>query len=383
MTRAPTPRIRLCGFLVAALVSVGGCEVLVPSDLPSYTCNGNDPSACPAGQYCVNSACVQCDPQLCGDGGPPSDALDVTTDSTLSDAPPTDTPADSTGLPESASDVSADISMDVPNPPDTGCGGALGCPCASPIDCTSHICGVAAVLSPGFVTANGALCTQTCCTSADCPGGFVCYAAGTGGSYCVGATLLGRPSTLGGAGPGASCVMPTDCRSGNCSASQCEDTCCSDTNCASPAVCSLTASINGHTSFVCVNHTGSAYGASCTVGSSCASGDCSVMSCRPRCCGRPSALTLNYHACELDSVSTDLFDYGTYPGSDATGVAFGQHCTRNTDCLTRNCNLATMTCSDLCCVDSDCSTYGSYVCRPAPQPASPWTTQYLLCVTGP
>jgi hypothetical protein len=361
---------------LALVGAASACELLVPSDLPAYTCNPSAPNGCLPGSYCDGKDCKPCDALHCSaDGGATPDASDETT-------PPVDAPGDVPGQPETSLDDAADAP-----PPDVasdgnGCTpGALGCPCATSADCASHICGDATVLSASFT--GGTVCTQTCCTSADCPGGFVCYGAGTGGSYCVRATTLARPVVSAGASPGASCSVATDCRSGVCNTGHCQDTCCSDAQCASPAVCSLTPGVDGHTSFVCAAHAGSADRTACSTGASCASGVCAFSTCRPHCCGRTSALAMSYHACALDAVSSDAYTFADYPSGDPTGGAFGAACTGDTQCVTRMCDLSTQTCSDVCCTDADCTGYGAFVCRPAQRGPGTLTTQHLLCTGGP
>lgn len=55
------------GGLLAAIA--GGCQVVVPADLPSYGCLPGAPDACPRGQYCKGAGCVACEAEdTCGDG---------------------------------------------------------------------------------------------------------------------------------------------------------------------------------------------------------------------------------------------------------------------------------------------------------------------------
>lgn len=369
MGRAPA---RILAAVSALVVGSSACEVLVPGDLPPYACQGSDPSSCPAGQYCDGARCIPCDVQHCG--------ADAGGDVAVGD---TGIGGDSGSEADAPLDGDAQT-MDAPPNDGAGCsGGALGCPCAANTDCASHICGVADVLSSSFTNMAGAVCTQTCCTSSDCAAGFVCYGAGTGGSYCVAAAVLSRPAVPNGAGPGGGCNAPTDCRSGVCSSGHCVDTCCADSQCASPTTCALTPSIDGHTSFVCVVHAGTADRGSCSASGSCASGVCSYQTCRPHCCGIASAMTSGYHSCALDAVGPDVYAYADFPTSDPTGGDFGAACTTDDQCKSRACNTTAGTCSDVCCVDADCAGYGALVCRPDQKGPSPLTTLHLLCVTGP
>jgi hypothetical protein len=382
MARAPArplARALACAIALGVALSAAACEVLVPGDLPPYACRGDDPTTCPAGQYCDGASCRPCDALHCP--GNPDAGGDVSTQETGGGdaaAPDQDTGGDGT--------MGQDGPLGDAPPGDGGqCNaGQLGCPCSASSQCASHICGDASVLSSAFTQNAGSVCTQTCCTSADCPGGFVCYGAGTGGSYCVAASALSRPSVPNGAAAGAACSAPSDCRSGSCSGGYCEDTCCAGSQCASPTTCALTAGVDQHASFVCVVHAGAADRASCASPSTCASGVCSYQTCRPHCCGIPSAMTAGYHSCALDVTGSDAYAYADYPSSDPTGGAFGASCTTDDQCKSRACNTATSTCSDLCCVDSDCAGYGgSYVCRPDQMGPSPLTTKHLLCVMGP
>jgi hypothetical protein len=51
-----------------------------------------------------------------------------------------------------------------------------------------------------------------------------------------------------------------------------------------------------------------------------------------------------------DAVNLCLFN--------SSGAAFGQSCTADGDCKSDFCDPDTKTCSDVCCVDSDCAPYG-------------------------
>jgi hypothetical protein len=364
---------RLVAVLTVAC-GVAACEAIVPSDLPPYVCRGSDPSTCPAGQYCDGAHCVACDSDHCSalDGGGDGSTFDATGDGDAT-KPPADGPP--------PQDVTSDDSV-LPDSPGCG-GGALGCPCNGNVDCASHICGDATVLSATFHAMAGSVCTQTCCTSDECPAGFVCYGAGTGGSYCVAATTLSRPSVPAGAGPGAACSGAGSCRSGMCTSGHCVDTCCADAQCTASTVCSFTAGIDQHSTFVCLLDAGSAAKSACTGASTCANNVCSFSTCRPHCCGIPSATQTGYHSCAIDSVGSDAYTYADFPTTPPSGGDFGAACTTDDQCKSRLCFKGTGTCSDHCCLDGDCASYGSFVCRPAQVGPSPLTTQFLVCVSGP
>jgi hypothetical protein len=364
-----------------SLCVAGGCEVIVPSDLPAFTCTGDDPSACPPGQYCAGSACVACDSVHCSDGG--GTVRDGSVDATLFDSSDSTVPlGDANGESEAidAPDGSSmpDVAFDAPQV-DAACGGALGCTCSADADCQSKICGNGALLTTGFNSVYGSVCTEPCCTAGDCPGGFVCFGPGTGGNYCVLSTDLGRSPALGAASPGSTCTQDRDCRSGKCDPSSrlCVDTCCSDDNCATPTACSLDPALDGHSAFACVVPPGGgAAHSACTVSAQCTSNVCEPQECRPRCCGTNTCTGSGFYACEQKEVGSDLVNVCRFPSSPPTGVAFGQPCAVYSDCITRACNPAALTCTEYCCVDADCGQYApGYVCRPA-QGAAP----YLICV---
>ena len=364
-------------LMLVAMVALSGsaCEALVPTDLPPFTCKGEDPATCPPGSFCDGTHCVPCDGVHCSaDGGGVGADGGVDIDGGGDATSQSDAAFDGAPLDASGVDAGGD---------GAACGGQLGCACATGADCASHVCGDASVLSSAFTSAAGSVCTTPCCTSGDCPAGFVCYGAGTGGSYCVRATTLARPAVAAGAGPGGACNVAGDCRSGVCTAGHCVDTCCSDASCAAPTVCSLTPGIDQHTSFVCVVHPGFAARTDCTTGAACASDVCAFGTCRPHCCGHASAVASGYHECVLDVVSTNAFAIADYPSMAPTGVDFGGACTQDSECKSRLCDLTTRTCSDVCCVDSDCSAYGAFVCRPAQRGPGSLTTEHLLCVGGP
>ncbi len=369
------------GSVLAAWLLAGGCETIVPSDLPPYTCSGTDPTVCPVGMHCVGSSCVACSTPDCSessDGGG-GDVVADATDATVNDSTETDTATEGGPQDSTAAEAPADVAVDsspIPEAGDGGCPGSLGCPCTTSAQCTSGICGDSTLLTSSFTSANGSLCTTPCCTAGSCPAGFVCFGPGTGGNYCVPAPTLGRPAVLGSNLPGANCAGDGDCRSGKCLFSQCVDTCCADTDCTNGTVCSVDSSgLDGHQVFACLPHSGSAAHQSCTSSSQCASNDCDTNLCRPHCCNTASCAPSGFHACELDVLGSDDSLGCTYPSSSPTGATFGQPCTTYTDCVSRACNQTAGTCTEHCCLDSDCAPLGNYVCRPAP--TSPY---YLLCV---
>jgi hypothetical protein len=364
--RGRSAALLVVGIATAAVLAVaGGCEAIVGTDLPAYTCAVGDPTACPAGMYCANSTCMACDSQHCG--GVNEAGVDATgQDGTATDSrPPVDATSDTTPPPNDAPPP------DVTPPPDTGGLSPVGAACTVGTTCQSGICGDSTVLTMTVVTAIGQpICTKPCCTTGDCPGGFVCFGAGTGGNYCVPATALMRP-TGGTTLPGGACpVGDSDCASGKCYSGHCLDTCCADSDCTNGTVCALeSTAVDGHKAFACLPYTGFDAGAACSTSTQCLNNDCDTMICRPHCCGTNSCKANGFFACELDTTGTDDTTTCFYPGSPPTTgtAAYGAHCTSYDQCLSRACDPYTSTCTEHCCTDADCAQVGipGYVCRPA------------------
>jgi hypothetical protein len=57
--------------------------------------------------------------------------------------------------------------------------------------------------------------------------------------------------------------------------------------------------------------------------------------------------------------------------------AFDAGCSQDDKCASQVCDNAAGKCTDFCCVDQDCASFGTYVCRP--RVAAP---HYLICVRG-
>src|SRR5262249_23086059 len=143
-------------------------------------------------------------------------------------------------------------------------------------------------------------------TSGDCGPSFVCFATGTGGNYCVSSGAADRaPPANGGAGPGASCATPTDCRSGLCSAAHCLDTCCTDQECAAGTVGTVTKfdgmTALSHDGWGCrVPDAGALdVGEPCAVSKNCKNLNCEVTTypsrrCAPSCCSAKSCAALGF-----------------------------------------------------------------------------------------
>lgn len=109
-------------------------------------------------------------------------------------------------------------------------GGGIGASCRADGDCRSGVCSGATMT-----------CARHCCSASDCGANETCAVYGisptTGVKICV-----PRSPTAGGLGFGATCTMPSDCRSEVCapirpadmmSPRQCSSTCCRNTDCTS------------------------------------------------------------------------------------------------------------------------------------------------------
>jgi hypothetical protein len=374
------------------LLASGGCEALVPGDVEAFRCGSSAASSCPPGSVCATAtgACVGASEactltgcvlaQVCDPG-----SLQCIDGMTLPDAdvdtsrPPVDSGVADTNSPPDTNTPKDAVTVD------TSCAGQ-GCPCSAASDCPGLLCAGASVLGG---LSNAGFCTQTCCDSADCPPGDVCYASGSPGSFCVSTRLVGREAP-GMGGAGAQCSQDGDCRSASCTNGRCLDTCCSDTDCGSGSSCELdTTAVNGHEGFFCERSSGSGSaqaGANCSQNSTCQSGACvgTLIGnvCGAPCCGQASCASVGggiFNTCERASVETQTNgpDYVALCNAEITGAAFGAQCGTNTDCMSQACDPSAGTCTDLCCVDSDCAGYGNFVCRP-----SSATPPYLICVAG-
>jgi len=235
--------------------------------------------------------------------------------------------------------------------------------------------------------ADTAFCSMPCCSSTDCPDGSVCYASGTPGNYCVSTQVLGIAATGASLG-GATCTGNGDCRSGTCdSGGHCLDTCCTDTSCGAGAFCSLDETVPAslHQGFYCLAESpaGSPPGGMCSMPSDCSSNaclcgpdDCAVIpgTCTTECCGSTGCGTSGNSCLVNKTNGTDsIIACAT---SNMSG-AFGSNCSQDDKCTSQVCDTSPGKCTDFCCVDQDCATFGNYVCRP--RSTAP---HYLICVRG-
>jgi hypothetical protein len=401
-----TPRAnRLAGGLamaatVAAIFALlpgeGGCELVVSDALPSFTCMPGAADTCPTGSVCVPSThqcvsrsgtCVpgaaggcpagqRCDAQTLhctkdgtgpGDASGSEDARMAMSSDSAPDSPgvlTTDAPTEDAPFMPDASPL--DATPDVQNT----CRG-ITCGCRGDGDCDSGVCAGQVTLPSALFTAIGtAVCTQPCCTSADCPGNTVCFGTGGGGNYCIAPHWIGRPGVLGGAPGGTACSADSDCHSGLCatsgSTSACADTCCSSSTtqqaseCASGTVCRYAAfpghDFDTHETAWCGAAIGStAGGLNCGVDNTCQSGKCAALKCVAPCrstadCGVGQACSYGL-APTLPTNKDIVLGCVLVTGTTANGGT----CSANSDCLSAFCDNS-MHCTDACVTDADCKS---------------------------
>jgi hypothetical protein len=356
----PATRALHAALLALALGAAVACEAIVSSDVPEFTCSGSGPSDCPSGSLCDTTVgrCV----------------LDLGGENEAGDGDAGD--EDATGVP----DAKPDARDSGPAP--------LGGACALDTDCASRLCGKSAFLTTAIVSAASGVCTQTCCTSGDCPSGFVCFSGGTGGSYCVDEAKAGRtPPTTGGKPAGEACTGSTECRSGLCSNDVCLDTCCLQSDCAAGTFCAVeNVTIKGgaaHDIWVCSPRSVSLKnaGTACTGNPQCKNDNCigAPAVCNPPCCTAAD--------CEAADPSFAGYTcaYGFTTGSDQLKWCFATDsgraplnasCAQNLDCQSNYCDPSLKKCLLICCTDDNCGP--NEVCRPSPE-----NTPYLRCVPKP
>lgn len=349
-------RARARAIFAALTIGVIGCQIIIPSDVPEFRCVGEDPSSCPSGLICVRGDCLPPSTET-GDGG---------SDGRGEDARP-DADADS-------------------GPFD------LGGRCVGDVDCKAGLlCGTSTILTAAMIR-SGSVCTKSCCSSADCADGFVCFATGTGGNYCVSAASADRTPTANGAAPGEDCTRGNQCRSGLCRDGRCLDTCCGDDECKAGTVCRIT-SVEGptldggtvvrHTTWACAlgNVDGKDNGDTTCLGSlECKNNNCAFsrpgsLRCNPTCCNANDCTALpglENNVCGYATSGTDRLKQCFEPNSD--GKVDGTPCVSSSDCQSRFCDaVEPKTCVRPCCTNADCPA--GQGCRPSPQ-----DTPFLRCV---
>ncbi|HQP34299.1 MAG TPA: hypothetical protein PLI95_03945, partial [Polyangiaceae bacterium] len=120
-------------------------------------------------------------------------------------------------------------------------GGQAGTGGQPPLSAMGESCQATSECAAGlFCAPDGVLkntCTRACCTSADCNKDFVCIGTFGGGACAFRTIVSSEPLGLGPAG--ATCKLPSDCRSGRCVGERCNDTCCVQSDCASGTNCAV------------------------------------------------------------------------------------------------------------------------------------------------
>jgi hypothetical protein len=369
-------------LLVVMGGGAAGCEALVPNDVPSFSCAPGD-GACPQDQVCFigTSSCVDrqsiCGLLHCPDGATcdPNNGLCVTADGGIV-TPILDAGPDTAPVPDSAPPVDTYVPDTTPPPVEAGteagsCRG-IGCRCAGPSDCDSAVCGDTLTLTGDVIAVTKSnVCAKPCCTSLDCDTGSVCFAAGTGGNYCVVASVLGRtksPSAVGAAG--AQCSESAQCASGLCTGNICVDTCCTATACAGGTACAFgafpgtaTASFDKHETFSCKASTATGdQGASCNRATDCKSALCesTCAFCSSSClapCRGSAECGAGYVCADVSlqqQTSTNdvgVSCYSASPGNHATGAS----CAADGDCRSGWCDTKISACRDVCFADADCA----------------------------
>jgi hypothetical protein len=339
------------GLVTALLV---GCSMIVPDDVPTFRCTGSDPTSCPSGLVCDGVAGMCVTASAAPDGG------------------------DDGEVDEGGVDGGGDSDAPIGPAP-------VGADCISDGDCAAGLlCGTSTLLTTAIVPAGSKpFCTRTCCRSADCAVGFVCFPGGTGGNYCVAAKKANRtPPASGGKTGGQTCTDHDDCRSGLCTTGRCVDTCCDPDQCAAGSTCRI-ATVNTHVGWACAPANGGAavdLGAACGGPGNivCKNDNCvqpfsTGPRCTPPCCRASDCTALGFanNVCAYGQAGTDNLKWCFEP--NGSGKANGQLCASNADCASRYCDAELGRCANVCCTSADCSAGES--CRPSPD-----GTPFLRCV---
>jgi hypothetical protein len=231
----------------------------------------------------------------------------------------------------------------------------LGDPCDTTIVCDTAQGQCVATDVLGLAGKTGSICATACCSTDQCPAGFVCRASGNGSSMCVRAADAGL--TIGSKGVLAACQSGSECRSGVCTSGACADTCCAGTTCGTNGSCTVK---SGDRSFLCRATAGSGgYNYSCSSSTSCKSGICVDPGsfwggwCTKHCC--TSADCGSEDRCAPTPFGSGIvltcqaLSYSETPGSALGGAG----CSQDSDCRSVHC--IAQRCDDTCCTDSDCA----------------------------
>jgi hypothetical protein len=236
------------------------------------------------------------------------------------------------------------------------------------------------------------LCVQPCCTSADCAGdggaggGYVCFATGAGGNYCVPPEWVPGRSAIGGSGGGANCADGGECRSGLCQAGVCADTCCSSHSqqfeCAPNSICRFNnfpgSGFDTHYTARCMPMPGGGQGAT-TGGNGCNSNS----DCRSNLCVTSGNTATCRDACRN---SADCFTSTTGMRSPTLTCQYSQPQGAGQD-IVPSCapvqnggfNGGGAADGGICFMKADCQVTGGAYCEPAPTRVGQTTYSALTC----
>ena len=391
--------IRVFIVLAVAALAAASCSVVVPAELPAFSCMVHGVSVCGGGEFCnASAACEVCfaseiacdgldedcngaadDGNLCGGLACVSGRCEDPTDG---GAPPSDgavVPVDSAAPPDvyvcSVANCPAPGACDEKtNSCVRGGSVALGGACTASSVCATGVCSDAGAFPASWLTA-GRFCTQVCCASSECPAGAICAATGTGGRYCVQASRLAVPA-LGTKAVGESCSAPSACRSGRCEASICVDVCCTDSNCPGALRCGTSSVSLGGTQGEGLHCRSVSSGpakapnATCTSAGQCASGICRRVSsgildpsfCMAPCCASAacgttiSLLAITQLRCGYERPEgASVVVTSCREAANGSGKQVGQACALDSDCFSNQCDSVIGKCTDVCCTNDDCA----------------------------
>jgi hypothetical protein len=364
----------LASLLAGLVVAGGGCEIGIGDGVGAFECI-QGPAVCPGTEVCdpVSHQCVaSCTESNCSAGleCDPGSGLCIASEA----GPGDDAAPDSMMVVDSSM---ADTTMppaDTGSPTETGSCRVATCPCSGAASCDSAICADQITVGMGLYVAAGSqsFCTATCCTSADCPAGTVCFATDIGGNYCVAPGWLSRSASLGAGLGGASCQSGRDCRSGLCNGQYCADVCCStngsNTECSGGTTCRFetfpgAATFDKNSVAWCGDAGTGQNGETCTHDSDCESELCNggagcSNACRntPDCGGQ--GMSCAYVTPTMGGTGVVA---ACLPGGGHSGE--GSSCSSDTDCESQFCDPTSNECTDVCFTDADC-TKTDWVCRP-------------------